>query len=384
MQKKRTLTLLLSKILSLTLSLLSKIIFWDKGQRIWLIACGGERWGDNADAFWRYMNQNHPEIKTIAVVKHSNILDIEEKYWVKRNKISSYILLLRAEVMATTHTLSDIGPDSIIALSKAKKVWLQHGVTGIGKITAEKARSGAYDMICVNSGKEKDIMEKELGVASDRLYITGFSRHDVLKEKVKKEFDRDGTLYIPTSRAWIDQTMKKEYETMLFSWLEKLYYSEMDIQFKIWLHPGWYKKGLNDLDSKYDNVQLYQLNTDPQQLILESKLLITDYSSVFFDAALSGIPTIFYQPDRVSYINNKGLFSDFLNEKTLLVVENENELITQLEEIINNKEYYQYRLVEDQKWAYKYVETFDGNSCQRIFARINEMIEQRKNHKKVY
>ena len=376
MQKKRTLTLLLSKILALTLSLLSKIIFWDKGQRIWLIACGGERWGDNADAFWRYMNQNHPEIKTIAVVKHSNILNIEKKYWVKRNKISSYILLLRAEVMATTHTLTDIGPDSITSLSKARKVWLQHGVTGIGKITAEKARSGAYDMICVNSGKEKDIMEQDLGIASDSLSITGFSRHDVLKEKAEKDLSRNGIIYIPTSRAWIGQAQKNEYETMLFSWVEKAHHTDMNITVKTWLHPGWHKSGLDDLGLRYNKMEHYGVNKDPQQLILESKLLITDYSSIFFDAALSGIPTIFYQPDRALYIKNKGLFKEFLEQDLLLIVYNEEELISEIESIMNNINYYKQRLKKDQEWAYQYVETYDDNLCRRIYEHIEQMLIQ--------
>lgn len=384
MKKQDSLRGIIICIVRCLVLILSKAFFWRKNQRIWLIACGGERWGDNADALWLYMNVQHPEIKTVAVMKNNGSTGLLKGEWVKRNSLMNYAMILQAEVLATTHALSDIGPEFAVSKAKACRVWLQHGVIGIKKILATHAVSGQFDLACASSVREKNLMTDELGINPEIIAVTGLARYDVLKEKTEKELGRDGTLYIPTSRAWIDQTMKKEYETMLFSWLEKLYYSEMDIQFKIWLHPGWYKKGLNDLDSKYDNVQLYQLNTDPQQLILESKLLITDYSSVFFDAALSGIPTIFYQPDRVSYINNKGLFSDYLNEKTLLVVENENELITQLEEIINNKEYYQYRLVEDQKWAYKYVETFDGNSCQRIFARINEMIEQRKNHKKVY
>ena len=218
--------------------MLSKVFFWKKNQRIWLIACGGDRWSDNADAFWLYMNKNHPEIKTIAVIKDRRVFGKTKKNWIKRNKLLNYILILRAEVLATTHTLSDVGPDNLIAISKAKKVWLQHGVIAIGKITASKAKSGLYDLICASSVREKDLMVYELGVNSEDISVTGLARHDVLKEKAEGNLDRNGILFIPTSRAWIAQTMKKEYEKMLFSWIEKVYNSEMNIPVKVWLHPG--------------------------------------------------------------------------------------------------------------------------------------------------
>ena len=87
------------------------------------------------------------------------------------------------------------------------------------------------------------------------------------------------------------------------------------------------------------------------------------------------MPTIFYQPDRVTYLENKGLFNDFLEQDSLLIVDNDEELIVQTEKIINDTGYYRQRLEKDQEWAYQYVETYDGNSCRRIYEHIEQLLK---------
>ena len=365
---------LLLKIIAYSVLFFSKIVFWKKKQRTWLVACGGDRWGDNADAFWHFMNKNYPEIKTLAVVKNKKAINASLKNWIKRNRLSTFIQIMQAEVLATTHTLSDIGPESLTSLAKAKKIWLQHGVIAIGKITAKKAKAEEYDLICASSSMEKHIMTDVIGIKPELLAITGLARHDRLKNRVNKGLKREGILYIPTSRSWFNASQKKYYENLLFRWVINLLQKEEKKEIKIWLHPGWYKHDLEIQGLSYGNVRSFGLEADPQELICESKLLITDYSSVFFDAALSGIPTIFYQPDRSYYIERKGLLRDFLEQDLLLVVDNQSDLLLQIDKILSNSDYYERRLKKDQEWAFKYVETFDGHSCQRIFQQIANIL----------
>ena len=366
------------QIVTLLSLILSKMFFWRRKQRIWLIACGGERWGDNADVFWCYMNREHPEIRTIAIVKNKSVINPKKKNWIERNKLSTYILIMHAEVLATTHNLSDIGPESVLSLTKAKKVRLQHGVIAIGKINVDQTKSGHYDLICASSEKEKKLMTGKIGIEPEVIAVTGLARHDHLKENIKKGSakTREGILFIPTSRAWFTSDQKEKYESLLFSWVNSLI--DCDLKIKIWLHPKWYKNNSKLLVSSFTNVQNFTLEDDLQQLMCKSKLFITDYSSTFFDAALSGIPTIFYQPDRSEYIDKKGLFKEFLDQDLLLVVENKKDLLKQIDKILNDGEYYDQRLEKDQQWAYGYVKTFDGNSCHRIYQQIMQMLESEK------
>lgn len=364
---------ILIQMVTLVTLILSKMFFWRKKQRIWLIACGGERWGDNADAFWRYMNREHPEIRTIAILKNKSVMNPKEKNWIERNKLSTYIMIMQAEVLATTHNLSDIGPESIVFISKAKKVRLQHGVIAIKRIIADEARSGHYDLICASSLREKEVMTEEIGIKPELIVVTGLARHDLLSKRIKQKLFREGLLYIPTLRGWSDAEQRDAYENMLFSWID-LIDKDFALNIKLWLHPGWSRYGLSEMGLNYRGIDHYGSKQDPQRLICESSLLVTDYSSVFFDAALSGIPTVFYQPDRLLYFEKNGLFKDFLEQDLLLVVQNQDELLLQITKILTSSDYYEERLDQDQKWAYQYVETFDGNSCPRIYQQIMRIL----------
>lgn len=376
MLKQNYLRNLLIRIVTVVVLIISKLLFWKKKKQFWLIGCGSERWGDNADAFWQYLTANHSEINALAVAKNGFLFDKDNKKWIRRNTLKNYIIVALADVMATTHSLSDIGPESIVSLSKAKKVWLQHGVIAIGKINAAGAKLGFYDMICASSYKEKEVMVKEVGIRPEVISVTGLARHDLLIEKIKEENQREGILYIPTSRGWLNRSELEFYEDLLLSWTEKIAEVQRKIKINLWIHPGWHKYGLGELGSACEGFDRFDFSIDPQQLICESKLFITDYSSVFFDAALSGIPTIFFQPDRQEFIENKGILQDFLDQDILLIVQDKLELLFHIEMILNNSDYYQERLQKDQSWARQYVETFDSNACQRIFQNILELQKQ--------
>jgi len=387
-RKKSAFSVLMRQVLALGILVLGRVFFWTRKQRIWLIGCGGRRWGDNADAFWRYMKKNHPEVRAVAVVKNGVSLSPDSGSWVYRDSLVNFVMIVQAEVLATTHTLADLGPESIISKSKAKKVWLQHGVIAIGKIKAEIARSGQYDMICASSTKEKNIMCNQLGIRPEQIKITGLARHDQLLERIRENPPRQGILYIPTARAWADPEQIDYYRESLFSWLRELSpisAGNKALNVNFWLHPGWSKSGLDDLGLNIKNISFYEIEQDPQQLICNSEILVTDYSSVFFDAALSGIPTIFFQPDRDIYMERKGLFKDFLDQGSLLVVNNNHDLLCYLQKLLSGRDFYLDRVEKDQQWAFQYVETFDGECCLRIYQEacnlLGSVVSKPVNHK---
>ena len=343
-----------------------------------MVACSGERWGDNAAAFLRYMNDHHPEKEVFAVVKNKTIAEDKRIDYVERNRLSTLLLIMQAKVFAFTHTLSDIGPYQVFSFSNAQKIWLQHGVIAIGKITASKARLDQYDMICASSKKEERLMVSELGIKPEVIKITGLARHDYLRERVQSQLLREGILFIPTQRNWIGQFQETIYENLILSWVNSHKLSDIKnyARLKIWLHPGWHRQGMEGMGQRFEEVEYYGLDYDPQALISESKVLVTDYSSIYFDAAISGIPTVFYQPDREEYIARKGIFKDFLTQDLLLVVDNKHELIDHLNKLMTDDEYYKKRVKADQSWAYQYVETFDGNCCDRIYEEILRLLAE--------
>ena len=348
-----------------------KIFFRNKKQRIWMIGCGGERWGDNADAFWGYLNEEHSNLNAIAVVrKKAGAID-KSGNWIFKRTIQNYLYVFASEALITTHSLYDLGPSILVDHSNATKVWLQHGVTGLGKWPPYDQKLMKFDLICASSVREKQIMVEEMKLEAEKVAITGLARHDRLRLKMA-EGKREDILYMPTFRDWVTGEDKKMYQELLFSWVERYLADNHLLKLKIWLHPNWQKKGFEI--NKSLKAHAIDPKTDLQDILLQSELLVTDYSSVAFDAALAGIPVVFFQPDRKIYAERKGLFSDFVKQKDLLITEDAGNLVEIIEKILSDKEYREYRLAKDRQWANQYVETFDGKCCERIFNEINVLV----------
>ena len=350
------------------------IVIWKK-REIWLITHTKLRWGDNAQAFYNYLKYNHPEIDIYAVLDRANIEQVDKQNRLLHSSLKANIFIMLADVLASTHMLNYFGPHKLLKTSPAIKVWLKHGVTGIKKLYLS-SKHEPYDIICVGSEKEKDLFINQLNIPGSKLKVTGYARHDLLKEKNSKITSRTGVLFIPTKRDWLDNDDREIYETILFSWINKLKQYNLSIPVKLWLHPGWYKQDLNDIKVSAD--EMVDVKTDPQDLLLNTKLLVTDYSSIFFDAALCGVPTIFYQPDRSEFIKMRGLFSDFAVQRELSIIEEEEPLIKNICLILNDDNYHKVRLEKDRSWASTYVTKYDGLSSERIYLEIREQLDNRQ------
>lgn len=113
-------------------------------------------------------------------------------------------------------------------------------------------------------------------------------------------------------------------------------------------------------DDFIKNVSSYN---DINELYLISDILVTDYSSVFFDYAVLQRPIIFYCYDLDEYKNDmRGFYFDFEKEAPGPIVQTSDELIDAVHNIVN------YKLPS------KFVKTFssleDGNASKRVVEQI--------------
>ena len=113
-------------------------------------------------------------------------------------------------------------------------------------------------------------------------------------------------------------------------------------------------------------------NYDVQALLKESKLLVTDFSSVYFDFAYMGKPCIYFQFDRKNFFKShyaKGYF-DYYTMGFGPVLEKSDEVI---DEIIKSAEN-SYKIEETYKCR---VDGFfplrDKENCKRIFDEIERL-----------
>ena len=235
---------------------------------------------------------------------------------------------------------------------------------------ATKAFISAFNLKAL--GKEGIIIE------------TGYPRNDVLatatdqdKETYRKKYgvpsDKKAILYAPTWRD--DQHVpEKGYEYKMpvdFELLREKLSDEYFILFRA------HNLVANQLDfSRYEGfIKDVSSADDIKELYIASDILITDYSSVFFDYANLGRPIVFYMYDRAHY--EKNLRGFYLNADDLpgSIVETEQELAQAIQDVDHQKAGAgkMYKKFSD---TYNYLD--DGGATKRVVA---ELLGSKDRHK---
>lgn len=196
-------------------------------------------------------------------------------------------------------------------------------------------------------------------------------------------------LLMPTWRRWLRKidpqygsviAQKPFRESEYFRFLNKLLQSEH-------LHKFLEAKGYNLIFYPHYRMQPHldefkllsnriiiasRSQFDVQQLLLTSSVLITDYSSVFFDFAYMKKPIIYFQTDKERFYKEHtapGYF-DFEEDGFGPVVQDVDSVIDKLSEIINND------CSPNPKHLKRMIDFFafmDGRNCERTYKAIRDV-----------
>ena len=237
------------------------------------------------------------------------------------------ICLIAAKLLVTTDNRFHVYPKrsrgSLLLhyLRKKPVVFLQHGVTALKRIDGYgKNTPRAASLFVVASEKEKAIIKEHLGYKDSEIANTGFPRFDILTDQ--SEGKRD-IVIMPTWRSWMDDlspaefyqsTYYRSYMSLLNSLRLSRLLEEEDLTVSFHLHPR-FRKYIHSFASISPRVHLIPYGeVDSYDLIMGCKLLITDYSSVCWDALYLGKPVLFFQFDRPHYLLENGSYLDMTTE----------------------------------------------------------------------
>lgn len=370
-----------------------------KDKNIWLLTEKRTEARDNGYWFYKYMKEKHPECNTYYVI-NKKVPDYEKVakygadkiiepdswkhcvyYWAAKYNVSSQPF--------GAHPFNYFSVIKRIDFLKRKGqiiIFLQHGI-----IKDELSHSLDYsvskiDMFCVSTKREREAVIKTHGYPTDLVTMTGLCRYDNLNHNCgnKKQI-----LVMPTFRHWLmaadeagkptktetdrflaDDFYKKYYSLLSSEKLEKLL-EEYDYNLVFYPHYSaqCYLKLYED-KSRSKRVQLAsRLDHDVQQLLQESKILITDFSSIYFDFAYMRKPEIYYQFDEDRYRGDhykEGYFS-YKKDGFGPVVKEEGELLDYLRGLLDNN-----AVIEEQylKRIDDFFEYSDNGNCERTFRAI--------------
>ena len=365
-------------------------------KNIWLIREKKTEARDNGYHFYKYIRENHPEINAYYVIsRNSSDYYKVQKYGtiIYYNSFKHIIYFLCSKVSISSQPFGAV-PDpagTLYYLSKklCRKnqivVFLQHGVTKDEIPHELDYNKTHFDLWCCASERECQYIKQVYGYPENNIKVLGLCRYDnlLLDHDEKKQI-----LVMPTHRMWLHSSdTAKEASTNEKNIFEKTDYYKAyssllgnnqlidylrENSYTMIFYPhyalqsfiGCFKKFCNDV-VKIANRGQY----DVQTLLIESKLLITDYSSVFFDFAYMKKPVIFFQFDDEEYHSKhfkKGYF-DFYMDGFGNVCKTTDEVIDATLLSVQNQ------CFMDMKYANR-VETFfayqDNNNCKRTFEEI--------------
>lgn len=354
-----------------------------KKDNIYLIGERKDQCQDNGYHFFKYVRENHKNDKFYyCITKNSNqlnkIRNLGNIVYYKSFRHYLYYLLSRKLICAHVGSCT---PDSPVVwkaedknIIKKNRVFIQHGITKEYIPSLTKNGSSITTFIC-GAKSEYEFVKDEFGYPEKNVKYLGFCRFDSLHDfKIKNQI-----LVMPTWRQWFgmdgnNEINDKEFiSSQYFNSYSQLINSEEinkileEKNMELIFYPhNEMQRYLNFFKSKYKRIKIADKNNyDVQTLLKESKILITDYSSVAFDFAYMKKMVIYYQFDKKRYyINhyNEGYFN-YKRDGFGPVVNTIDELINEIRESLYEKYRYEERVN-------KFFEINDQNNCKRCYEEI--------------
>ena len=197
-------------------------------------------------------------------------------------------------------------------------------------------------------------------------YLFNYKKSDI--KRIKKELNiplnKKVILYAPTFRDNQVNENGYTYNVELdFNKLKNEFSEEYVILFRAHYFIA------NKFDFKKYNNFVYDVSKyeDINELYIISDILITDYSSVFFDFANLKRPILFYMYDYNNYKNNLRDFYIDLKELPGPILKKEKTLIKEIKNIDNYSKKYKEKY---EKFNKKYNYLDDGNATKRVVEEI--------------
>lgn len=366
-------------------------------KNIWIISEREDQAQDNGIAFFEYLNREQPQINTYYLLnKNCNEIKSVKKIGkvLIKGSFKHKIYFLKSKIVASTekNIIEPWGSKIFYKkfsrfFPKKLKVFLQHGITDKDVSAVYGKQVSDIDIFVTTTEVEKNFIIDRFGYDEQEIANVGFCRYDKLVKNISITNKKNIILYIPTWRRYLFdlanndsnylEYAKKEFlKSDYYKTIEELINDEeldkvlkkAELKFIFVTHHG--INALSDtFYTKSKNIEIYKSeDVKISDLLVKSKIFITDYSSIHFDSAYIGNKNIYYQFDKEKFFKDhagKSYFS-YENDGFGPVIEDKYNLIKKIEEIsnikVNSIEYKKYIDRRD-----KFFEFNDGDNCHRLY-----------------
>ncbi|TDM12402.1 CDP-glycerol glycerophosphotransferase family protein [Macrococcus lamae] len=349
----------------------------------------GKSFSDNPKAIYEYMLSEYPDYKFYWVFDHPEQVTISgnakkvkrfsmtyyfiyatSKYWVSNARLSKFLIKRKEQIyLQTWHgtPLKKLGLD-IEDVKMPNTTTIEYRLRFLQE-------SDRWDYLISPNQYSTKIFQRAFGVNREIIIETGYPRNDRLitsqnnlnkindiKRRLNLPLNKKIVMYAPTWRdddfvklgtyqfkLQLDLNLLKEHlgsDTILLMRMHYLISNNLNIEA--------YSGFAYDVSSYEDITDLY----------LISDVLITDYSSVFFDYSILKRPQLFFSYDLEKYKNDlRGFYINYIKEIPGPLVENSTDLLRLLEHLEDIEKIYKDK-INDFHLLFNQLE--DGSSTKRV------------------
>ncbi|MDB4151160.1 CDP-glycerol glycerophosphotransferase family protein [Pseudomonadales bacterium] len=284
----------------------------------------GLKYADNSKYLFEYINAEKLAVDVVWITKSKELNKKLQSQGIKSYYHHSFKGLYYqsiASIVFVSHSITTDLTSQLISF-KTKRFHLYHGLplkkVGLDRVSnteklpefktiVKKLLSNEFYDAIVSTGKKcTDVYSTSLGMPLSNIYETGFPRNDVFNKKVLVESaslsECFKAIYMPTFRN------EPGSELVLLDSFDFLSVNHMlslnDLRLDLKLHPvNMPSEDVLSVVEKLTNIDFLFVD-DIYDVINDYDCLITDFSSVMFDFALSNKPVLFAPFHMAEYIKN--------------------------------------------------------------------------------
>lgn len=319
------------------------------------------------------------DIRRVLDVKEGYLSCLKYGYYLATSKV-----VLVDDYIATIYNVPRRKDNYLIQVWHACGAFKTFGFSRLGKPGGQKQKSYAhrnYDFCTVSSKEIRKYYAEGFGLSLEKIIATGVPRTDMFfsdeyKERARKDFyaryphlkGKKIVLFAPTFRGNGKKT--GYYPESRFDFIKLYEYFNKEYAIIIKHHP--FVNNRIEIPKEYSEYIIDMSdNEELNDLLFVTDVLITDYSSVVFEASLLDIPMLFYAFDLQSYISSRGFYyeyDDFVPGK----------IVSNMGDIIKSVEDKDFEAEKIDAFKHRFFDELDGRAGYRVANLIIDLIKNRR------
>ena len=311
---------------------------------------GGRKYDDSPKCIYEQMikDARFDDYKIVWAFMYPEKYDIPRGKKVKTDTFAYYKTLLKARCWITNSTM-----ERGLSFKDGRTFYYNswHGtpiklmgedINKSNQSFGSKARKCPYDVFCAQGKFDAELFMRCFGVSDQAMKIIGLPRNDELvnaceeermrqlKEALGISNDKKVILYAPTFREYTkDDNLNcvmappihlDKWQDALGKDYVLLFRDNYEVVKVMGIKENSFVKNV----SSYPNLN---------DLMIVSDVLISDYSSIFFDYSITGKPMLCFAYDYDEYASKRGLYFDIRQELDCMDLNTEDAIISELKDM---------------------------------------------------